>query len=166
MLETAIIFSAKYLIYIEALAFCAFIFLARRRVRNRLLIISVIALPLAYLLGKIASYFWYDTRPFVETGIAPLIAHAADNGFPSDHMLLGATLASIVTLRNPRWGIVFWIGAVTIGTARMAAHIHHPIDILASAIIGAASAYIAFYFVVLRPMRSRKVAARIGGDEV
>lgn len=153
MPETAIIFSATYLVYIEILAFCVFLLLARRRVRARLTLISLIALPLAYITAKIASFFWYDTRPFVESGIAPLIDHAADNGFPSDHMLLAATMAAIVTLRYPRISIMFWLMALLIGASRVFAAIHHPIDIFASSVIGIASAFVAFYVVVLRRIK-------------
>lgn len=153
MLDTVVIFCAKYLIYIEIVAFLVFLVAMRRRTRVRLFFMSVIALPLAYLVGKIASLFWYDTRPFAEYGLVPFIAHAADNGFPSDHMLLASTLASLVTLRSPRWGILFWAMAIVIGASRVAARIHHPIDIVASAIIGAASAFIAFYLIVLRRKR-------------
>jgi undecaprenyl-diphosphatase len=158
MFETAIVFAAKYLIYIEMLAFVAFLCMARRRVRARLALITIITLPLAYITAKIASYFWYHTRPFVEAGIAPLIDHAADNGFPSDHMLLASTLASIVMLRYPRIAVPFWLMAVAIGTARILAHVHHVTDIAASAAIGMASAFFAFYIVVLRRMRQTELS--------
>ncbi|MGH7141015.1 MAG: phosphatase PAP2 family protein [Minisyncoccia bacterium] len=155
MLDAVIIFCGKYLIYIELLAFAGFVLALRARVRWRFLIMTVIALPLAYLLGKAASFIWYDPRPFVESGITPLIAHVADNGFPSDHLLLGGTLAALVMMRSPRVSIVFWLMAAAIGAARVLAHVHHTVDILAGAAIGLASAFIAFEVVVLYPRRRR-----------
>ena len=156
MLTALIILCAKYLIYVEILAFIVFVVSVRRGARARLAWMSFIALPLAYIVGKIASYTWYDTRPFVESGLVPLIEHVADNGFPSDHMLLGATLASLVTVRSPRWGLLFWAMAIAVGASRVAAQIHHPIDIIASAIIGIVSALIAFYIIVLRKIRKAR----------
>lgn len=157
MLEIAVVFAAQYLIYVEILAFCLFLLLARRRVRIRLVLITLIAFPLAYVAARIASFFWYDARPFVVTGAVPLFEHAADNGFPSDHMLLAATIAAIVTLRYPRIAIIFWGMAIAIGAARVVAAVHHPTDIAASIIIGVASAFAAYYIVVLRRMRMNEV---------
>ncbi len=157
MYDVIIIFCAKYLIYIDILMFLAFLFLARRRVRGRLIVMTVIAGVFAYVIARIAALLWYDPRPFVESGIVPLIAHAADNGFPSDHMLLAGTLASVVMFRNARLSIIFWLVAIAIGASRVLAHIHHSIDIIASAIIGIVSAYIAFEIVVLRRMRANRV---------
>src|SRR4051812_12967921 len=105
LMDSLIVFCATYLLWVEVIAFIIFVAMARRRVRVRLVLISAIALPLSYLFGRLAGHLWYDTRPFVDSGVTPLLSYTADNGFPSDHMLLAATLAMIVSLRYPRTSI-------------------------------------------------------------
>jgi undecaprenyl-diphosphatase len=94
---------------------------------------------LALILSTIASHLYYDTRPFVTEHIAPIIAHAADNGFPSDHTLLTAFIGFTVLLYSRVVGSVLLLIALLIGIARVAAHIHHPIDIVGSFVIAALS---------------------------
>ena len=153
LMTELIIFCAKYLVFVEVLAFVLFILFSRARVRIRLFLMSLIALPLAYLGNVLAGYVWYDTRPFVESGLAPLIEHAADNGFPSDHTTLAATLAMLVTLRSPKLGLLFWLATIAIAVARVLSWLHHPVDVLASVAIGTAAAFIAFEIIVWRRLR-------------
>ena len=63
---------------------------------KKVLPLGVISLPLTYVLGVIARSLYFNPRPFMVSGVEPLISHAADNGFPSDHTLLLASIASLV----------------------------------------------------------------------
>jgi undecaprenyl-diphosphatase len=94
---------------------------------------------LALIFSTVASHLYYDTRPFVTEHIAPIIAHAADNGFPSDHTLLTAFIGFTIYLHSRVVGSVLLLIALLVGVARVAAHIHHPIDIVASFFIAALS---------------------------
>ena len=94
---------------------------------------------LAVALATIAGHLYYDPRPFVTHHLVPLIAHAADNGFPSDHALLTAFLGFSVLLYSVRVGLVLLVNAVLVGWARVAAHIHNPRDIVGSFVIAAVS---------------------------
>jgi len=94
---------------------------------------------LALVFSAIASQLYYDTRPFVTAHITPIIAHAADNGFPSDHTLLTAFIGFTVYLHSRVVGVFLLLIALLVGIARVAAHIHHPIDIAGSFIIAALS---------------------------
>jgi undecaprenyl-diphosphatase len=94
---------------------------------------------LAPIFSTIASHLYYDTRPFVTEHIAPIIAHAADNGFPSDHTLLTAFIGFTIYLHSRVVGSVLLLISPLVGVARVAAHIHHPIDIVASFVIAALS---------------------------
>lgn len=127
-----IVFIASYVYLVSIALFAGYFFYAQKIVRRRFLLISVFALPLSYLLGLLAKHLYYDPRPFVVLHITPLFAHAADNGFPSDHALLMGTLAAIVTVFDRRLGVLLWILAILVGSARVLAAVHHPIDILAS----------------------------------
>lgn len=94
---------------------------------------------LALLLSTLASHLYYDTRPFVTEHVTPIIAHAADNGFPSDHTLLTAFIGFTILLHSRVVGSVLLLIALLVGIARVAAHIHHPIDIAGSFVIAALS---------------------------
>jgi undecaprenyl-diphosphatase len=130
-----IIFTAKYLIILPLLiaAYVAWKLPAENRFSYSLHIIATGIL--AYIIAKVLSHFYFDPRPFVQNGIAPLIPHAADNGFPSDHTLLAAVLAATIIVFKRNVGIVLWVIALMIGSARVAAGVHHPIDIVGSIVI-------------------------------
>lgn len=87
---------------------------------------------MTYALGLIGNYLYYDPRPFVVGHFTPLIAHVADNGFPSDHTLLAACLAALGTYWNRWLGSLLWIIAIVIAVARVYVGLHHPIDVLGS----------------------------------
>ena len=92
---------------------------------------------------KLGSALYYDPRPFIAEHVAPLFPHPADNGFPSDHTLLAMFLAVCVFFYSRRRGIVLVAVAVAIGAARVAAHIHHPIDIIAAVAFAVVAALVA-----------------------
>ncbi len=92
---------------------------------------------------SLAGALYYDPRPFVVEHIHPLFAHAADNGFPSDHAALTMFLAVCVWFCSRRWGLVLAVNALLVGAARVLAHVHSPLDILAGYLIGATAAALA-----------------------
>ena len=131
-MNTLIIFGAKYL-YLVGLAIFVIYFLRLLKEQKRTaFIFFLIDLPAVYLTSLIAGYFYNNPRPFVSEHITPLISHAADNGFPSDHTLLVATLASILYCYNRTLGFVVFAVAILIGISRVFAGIHHWIDIVGS----------------------------------
>ncbi|MHB1163156.1 MAG: phosphatase PAP2 family protein [Minisyncoccota bacterium] len=141
-MNETIIFIASYLYLASIVLFAGYFFSAEKALRRRILLVSFFALPLSYLSGLAAGLLYYDPRPFAVLHITPLIPHAADNGFPSDHALLMGTLAAIVTVFNRRLGAALWVLAILVGTARVLAAIHHPLDILASFAIAIAATLI------------------------
>jgi membrane-associated phospholipid phosphatase len=88
-----------------------------------------------YGLAKLAANLINDPRPFVQTGQAPLIASALDNGFPSDHTLLVATVGAILFVVDRPAGLLVGLVAYLIGSARVYVRVHHTLDILGSLII-------------------------------
>ncbi|MDB5237985.1 MAG: phosphatase family protein [Candidatus Kaiserbacteria bacterium] len=141
-MDLLIIFAAKYLIILPVLV--ALYLIYKLPAEDRLSYgIHVIATGiLAYVLAKVLGHFYFDARPFVSDGIVPLIPHAADNGFPSDHTLLASVLAAVVFIFNKNIGVALWIIALLIGAARVAAGIHHPLDIAGSIVISIIAAII------------------------
>ena len=134
-MNAIIIFIASYIYLLSVLFFGAYFFSLSRVARRRFFLISVFTFPLSYITGVLAGHLYYNPRPFVVLHITPLVQHAADNGFPSDHALLMGTIAAVVTVFNRRLGIGLWVLAILVGTARVMAAVHHPLDILAAFLI-------------------------------
>lgn len=135
MLDLFAIFCAKYLIALALIFAAAFALKLSKQELRSMIILAAIALPLIYLTAVIASHLCNNPRPFVVEHFVPLIPHDADNGFPSDHVLLVSAIAAIWTVYRRRIGVVLWAAAVAIGIARVYVGVHHPIDVIGSAVI-------------------------------
>ncbi len=141
-----IIFSAKYLVFVAA-AIAIFYFLKQpRKTQKEILIFVLILFPVSYLTAKIISHFYFDPRPFVAQNFTPLLPHAADNGFPSDHTLLGAAIAFAIFHFNKKLGFLLLCFTVLVGVARVMAGVHHAVDIAGSIVIVGAIYALAAYF--------------------
>lgn len=103
--------------------------------RKYLTLLGTLTLPTAFIVGKLASFLFASPRPFVAHDVAPLFAHAADNGFPSEHALFAFTIAALVYSVNKPVGLVLFILALMIGIARVMANVHHLIDIVGGAFL-------------------------------
>ena len=96
---------------------------------------AILAVVIMVVLIKFAAALYTDPRPFVvDPSIKPLFAHPADNGFPSDHTALAATV-SLVVMMYRRWlGAGLLAAGIVLGAARVAARAHHAPDIAAGAL--------------------------------
>lgn len=144
-MDALIIFCAKYLIYAVALAGVAYLYFAPSWKRYG--IVAIISVVLSVAVGKLLGLLWFDPLPFVQSGAQPLFAHAANNGFPSDHTLVAAAIASAVFAYNRTLGLALWVCAIVIGVARTLAGVHHPVDIIAAALVAAAAGALAYFAV-------------------
>lgn len=145
-MDTIIIIIAKYLVFVAA-AIAILYFLKQTRPKQKeILIFAVILLPLSYIAAKLISRFYFDPRPFVAGNFTPLLGHAADNGFPSDHTLLGAAIAFAIFHFNKKLGLLLLCLAILVGVARVLAGVHHALDIAGSLIIVALIYFPAAYF--------------------
>lgn len=134
-MELVIIFGAKYL-YLAIVAVALwYVWQQPSEKRFRIILCACIALPLTYVVAKLMSSLYYDPRPFVVGNFTPLLPHAPDNGFPSDHTLLSAAVAAVIFFFYRKLGLALFIIAFLVGMARVAAGIHHTIDILGSIVI-------------------------------
>ncbi|MBI2591003.1 MAG: phosphatase PAP2 family protein [Candidatus Blackburnbacteria bacterium] len=111
--------------------------------RKKLAVLTIASLPLSLIISRIASKFIIDPRPFVVNNTTPLIPHAPDNGFPSDHTLLVATIAAIIFIYNKKWGMVLAFLAFLVGASRVYAQVHHWLDIGGSFIVALTAVYLA-----------------------
>ncbi len=142
-MDNIIIFTAKYLYLIEIALVAVYFFMQTRSKQKSIFVLSALFLPLAYIVAQVIAALYFDSRPFVVGHFTPLILHAPDNGFPSDHMLFTSAIASILFVYNKKVGTVAWVIALIVGVSRVYAGIHHLTDIVGSAIIVIVSMWIA-----------------------
>ena len=145
-MDSVIIFCAKYLFVLVPLLFVLVWRQAGKRAKNQLVLALVTALVAAVILDKIGAKLYYDPRPFAQHGIKPLISHAADNGFPSEHTLFSVTIGAVMAFYRRRLGLLAIVIALVVGIARVAAHVHSPVDIIGAALMGAAAGTVGYYF--------------------
>lgn len=139
---------AKYFVFLSVLATIALLVeVALKRDKNekyvfvaRLVIGGIIAL----IIAEVARKLYSDPRPFVVGHFKPWISHAADNGFVSDHTLLASFLAFSCYFYKKWVGIVLLALAVGIGAARVAAGVHHWVDIGSAIGISLVAAILAY----------------------
>jgi undecaprenyl-diphosphatase len=110
--------------------------------QRRFIILALTSGLLAGGLALLASHLYNDPRPFVVGHYKPYFPHGADNGFVSDHTLLGSWLAGLTLIYNRRLGWIALALALLIGLARVVAGVHHLIDIVGAAVIAVGSVLI------------------------
>lgn len=141
-MDSLIVFVAKYFLYLSVAIVGVYWLRASTNDKFSLAWKLVAGGILALAMARVSAHFYYDTRPFVAHHIKPLFAHAADNGFPSDHALLTSFLGFSLLAYSRRIAAVLLVIAVLVGWARVAAHVHSPIDIIGSFVFAGVSAAI------------------------
>lgn len=136
MHEIVIIIAKYFIIFPVLLAFYTWLKLSKDK-KIEFLIFGIAAGILALVLAKIGSHMFYNPRPFVVGHFTPYFSHGNDNGFPSDHTLLGSMLAFATLRYNRRNGFVALGVAVVIGLSRIVAGVHHSIDIAGAIVFSA-----------------------------
>ncbi len=161
-MDSVIVAIAKYLIYVMVIGFAAvWLWAETRRGKVELALSAVIGLVLVLIFIKVASSSYVDPRPFVvNPSVPPLMPHAPDNGFPSDHSAAAGLMAVLILLRR-KWiaGGLFVLGAALIAWARVAAHVHHLLDVGVGLGLGAVAAVLAVAGMTLLVRRTPLVTA-------
>ena len=144
------VFCANYLYLILLLLAAVWLFFQPRQAKLDMVCWGLFALPAMYVMLLIAGMVYDDPRPFVTGHFTPLIPHAADNGFPSDHTLLCSATSIIVLLFSRRMGTVLWCLTLAVGLSRVYVGVHHLTDILGSIAIAIAVGSLVWIFLVPR----------------
>lgn len=144
-MNNIIIFCASYLYLFIILGIGIAWLRTTKNLKLQFIVATVIAGVIAFILSRIASKVYYDPRPFVTEHVKPLIAHAADNGFPSDHALLTMTLTAITYFYNKKLALSMLLLTVIVGISRILAKIHSPLDIGAGWLFGIVGAVAGYY---------------------
>ncbi|HEX4223609.1 MAG TPA: phosphatase PAP2 family protein [Pseudonocardiaceae bacterium] len=106
-------------------------------------LLTGVAAVAALGVNQLVAALWFEPRPFVALhGVTVLLAHPADNSFPSDHAVIAGALAVGTLLFARRWGIVAAVVAILLAFARVYAGMHYPLDVIAGLAIGALVAWV------------------------
>lgn len=155
MLETLSILGAKYLFLVIVGIAVIYILKQPRVERKRIVVFAAVSLPLTYIVSKIGGLLYVDPRPFVVGHFVPLIPHEPDNGFPSNHELLCASVAALIYPSNKSLSITLWGLTLLVGVARVRTGIHHPVDIIGSSMMATVVAGLVYRVVKARGIGSR-----------
>jgi membrane-associated phospholipid phosphatase len=146
--HTVIVVAAQYLLYGLALVAAGVWLVLDRAGKATLAVQAVLGLALVGVGILVAAHLHADPRPFVhDPDSTPFFAHAADNGFPSDHSAAAGLLAALVLRWRRPAGVLVAAGAVVVAWSRVAAHVHHAQDVVAGLLIGAAAGTLAVWLV-------------------
>lgn len=91
----------------------------------------------AWIIATIIKSFILSPRPFLYfQNVKPLFLHGGMDSFPSGHAMFFGALAMSLFFVHKKIGFLFFVVALIVGLARVAAGVHFPIDILAGYVIG------------------------------
>ena len=143
-MESLVIFGAKYLVYVLiALSVLAVVVFKNKEQWFRFGMLALLALAVGYALARAAGFLFSHPQPFAAEGFEPLIPHAVDNAFPSDHTVIGGVFASVAFLADRRVGLVLWVLALLVGLSRIIAGLHYTVDVLAAAMLAVVAVWLA-----------------------
>ena len=143
-MNSLIIFIAKDLFILPLLLIAYLFFKLDNSKRKELVLVLIGGGILSLLLAKIGSHFFFNPRPFIGDHITPLFFASHVNGFPSDHTLLTSFLGFVALHYSRKLGVIMLVLAALIGWARVAAGVHHFVDIVGAFIITAVATFVIF----------------------
>jgi undecaprenyl-diphosphatase len=135
VLDTTMIFAAKYLIYIFCI-YLAYTWFAKNKYRQEALFAGYAAI-LGLGINFIITLFYFHPRPFMLPTGTLLIEHVAESSFPSDHATIMFSVSlMLLTSRDLRLsGAIFFILAFISGLARVYSGLHFPMDMAGSLLL-------------------------------
>ena len=147
--DILVIFLSQYLQYLLGVLFLIFLYFLQKGKREKICIflttIFSIIISRLFITGLI-RLFHHRPRPFAFNNVHQLIF---PNGysFPSGHSAFFFAMAAAIFLFNKKMGIIFFAGAILMNVSRIIAGAHYLSDIMAGAIIGIFSAFLAGFLV-------------------
>ena len=155
-----IIFCAAYL-YLAGPAALVIVWLRlnstmRRSLFLRALAAGVLCAAFAYLAGDA----YHEQRPFVLQHTTPLVPHAPDNGFPSDHTLFTFACAFVLYPYSAAAAIVVGVAGVFVGWGRVESLLHSPLDVITSFVLAIPASLLSKVIVRRRPKSAKGIKER------
>jgi undecaprenyl-diphosphatase len=104
---------------------------------------GIAAILARFGITTLIRHFWQRSRPFINNNVNLVVNYSNESSFPSGHAAFFFAIATVVYLHNKKAGILFFVGALLISLGRIFVGIHWPLDILAGAIVGIFSGWLA-----------------------
>jgi len=134
-LDALMIASAKYLPIVFALALVG-LYLTWRPVNQRAAFLAGVSALLALGIGQLVGKAFPRPRPYLSHTVNQLIPPSLDTSFPSDHAILGFSVAVMIWRYNRRAGAALLVLALIMAIARVFVGAHYPADVLGGAVLG------------------------------
>lgn len=144
IIKNIIPFAGDTMVYIIIAIFVGLLIYSLIKKTFNVVILSVIALPVTYLITIVLQYFIRTQRPYLDNNL-PTLLDAANtlNSFPSLHTLIAMTAALVIFSEFKCLGSIIIFLAFTLGVSRFLANVHNPVDIIGSIVISIISIIIA-----------------------
>lgn len=143
---------AKYGVAVFALLLVIGYLLARRAPdalqRVSVVVWAALAPLVALAIAQPINHVVQRQRPFVTLHLHPLVPHAADYGFPSDHATAVGAIAAGLWLVNKWLGGIATLLALILAFSRVYIGVHYPGDVAGGLALGAVVAVLGLFLVV------------------
>jgi len=136
-LDSLMVFSAEYLIYLMVLGVLVYVIWDYKRYRDMAIVAIGSAIMARFIVASSIRYFYYHARPYfviAETNL--LLAFKTESSFPSGHTIFVFALTTGVYQYNKKMGWWFYAGAALVGFSRIFTGVHWPYDIISGAVLG------------------------------
>ncbi len=142
MTDGIITFLASFLIWFM-FAGLIILWVIDGRIKKEEALHAIVAFILAWVVADIIKLFFPTLRPFIVNGAPSLTLFPEHNGaFPSGHSSAAFALAVTIWLHDRKLGWIYILLALIVGTARVLANVHYPVDILGGAVVGILTAFL------------------------
>ena len=147
LLDQLIIFLSNQFGYLLMLGlFISFFFYKDKKQGVRDILIVLGSAFFAYVIAYIFKHLLPHPRPFeVLSDAYVLYTHGGGDSFPSGHATFFMALATSLFFIRRRLAFVYVLGALIIGSMRIAVGVHWPLDIFAGWMLGAALGIFGYY---------------------
>src|SRR5688572_21440247 len=107
------------------------------RIKKEQVLHALFSAVVAYLITVVIKIIFPTLRPFRVEDVVPLTFMVpSDGSFPSGHTAKALALATTIWLHDKKAGAIYMVLALLVGSARVFANVHYPIDIVGGALIG------------------------------
>lgn len=142
------IFGASFIQYFILLVLLGLIFKSRAWMKVAALSLSAAFVARAGVKEFILIFIERE-RPFyahseIQVLISPALSEVFQS-FPSGHTIFFFALATVIYMKDRKWGTLFYVAALVIGISRVAVGVHYPSDILAGALFGIITGSLIYY---------------------
>lgn len=143
-LQTIISFTGDTMVYVIIAIFLGLLIYSMIKKTFKVVILSLIALPITAGITLLMQYFIQTQRPYLEKNLPTIIdAPNTLNAFPSLHTLVAMTAALIIFSEFKCLGSIVIFLAIILGFSRVFLNVHNPIDAIGSLVIAIISIIIA-----------------------